>query len=256
MNIIELIQKHKQYLPESLFKTLSPMQKGDCTATEDLLLLYLLILETAPQHIVEFSPMLGYSTQWLATAMKVLNRVKSMISAESNASYFNTASKRIKDSGLTKYCTLLHGDAMSIVPQYISKNIWNVELAFIDSCHSYGFAKQYIAKIFPLLSPHCFIMAHDIIIGGDKFTCPLGNEKTIDTPKFQEYKALREYIMQKNLPYILTSELFEVAKFCATLNERVSPIYNEIGKILGFDWTKYLNWVSPLGLLFRLDGDL
>ena len=260
-NLFELIAKHKNNINEEKVKLLAPIEKGDCTSVEDLLILYALILENKPKYIVEFSPMLGYSTCWLASAMKEIGRKHCMFSVEQNTSYFNRATKRIKNAGLSEYCDVLHGNALDVVPKIIIERKWEnqVGLAFIDSSHTKNFANQYIQKIFPLLSS-CLAMVHDIAVDNNKFNnqddihvpffCPMDREDKKE--KYKEYVALQDYLQNKQ--WILTSYICGNIPFCLEPAQRTGLFYSEINTLIGFDFLQYLNWVSPLGLLFRIEN--
>jgi len=150
--LINLIAKHKDHLSLSAMKPLFQTVKGDCTNVPDCILMYLLILEHKPRHVVEFSPMLGYSTRYLASALKILDKPDSMITVEINQNYFTRTGERLNKAGLLHICHVLSGDAISVVKKEITTRNRQVDFIFIDSDHSYKFGLRYIKEIFPLLA--------------------------------------------------------------------------------------------------------
>lgn len=262
--LINLVTKHKDHLSLDVMKPLFQTVKGDCTNVPDCLLMYLLILEYKPRHVVEFSPMLGYSTRYLASALKILDK-GSMITVEINQNYFMKTGERLDKAGLLHICHVLSGDAINVVKKEITTRNRQVDFIFIDSDHSYEFGKRYIKEIFPLLAPGCIVMVHDICGWSDKV-----DPHSIDfrtslrsvAPKFAEYRAVKEFLIATQLDHTLTHPLFGGHwQDCAwrISGDEVSPklpeneeFYSAYREIVGYDLNDYRNFQHPNGLVFQL----
>jgi predicted O-methyltransferase YrrM len=72
-------------------------------------LLGLLIRTIKAKKALEFGTCLGYSTLWLAEAVKFTGG--HIISIEFNEEFYNITKNNLQEAGLTKYVTLIHGDA-------------------------------------------------------------------------------------------------------------------------------------------------
>ena len=264
-NLIDLVTKHKNYLSLDIMKSLFQTTKGDCTNVPDCLLMYLLILEYKPRHVIEFSPMLGYSTRYLASALKILDKPNSMITVEKNLDYFTKTGERLDKLGLLHICHVLKGDAISVVKKEIITRNRQVDFIFIDSDHSYEFGKRYIKEIFPLLASGCIVMVHDIC-GMYKNTNPYSRDFRTSlrslAPKFSEYRAVKEFLIDNNLEHTLTHPLFGgYWQDCAwrKSGDEVSPkllenkeFYSSYREIVGYDLNNYRNFQHPNGLVFQL----
>lgn len=263
--LIGMVQRHKSHLSLKIMKPLFETMIGDCTNVQDCVLMYLIILDSNPDKIIEFSPMLGYSTRYLATAMRTLGKPASMFTVESKRTYINKAQKRINELDLSKYCQIIEGDAIKITTRELIKRKWNVGFAFIDSNHSYDFGKEYIEKVFPLLTPGCVVMIHDIC-GESANTGPHDIEfKTSlrsNKDKFAEYRAVKEFLVDNNIAHTLTHPLFggwwQSCKW-RSVRQESSPklpenekFYKAYEEIVGYDLNKYRNFQHPNGLLFKI----
>ncbi len=262
--LIELVDRHRDLLALDIMKPLFATTKGDCTNVQDCVVLYLLALEYEPRHVVEFSPMLGYSTRYLATAMKHLGRPGSMFTVDCSKGYAEKTRGRLESMGLSKYCEVLHGDAINITKSQIKIRDWNVDLIFIDSDHSYSFGKRYIKEVFPLLSNDCIVMIHDIC-GRTQDTTPYSRDFRTslrsNTNKFAEYRAVKEFLIDKDLLHTLTHPLLGgwwQACSWRSVGQETSPklpenaeFYKAYKEIVGYDLNDYRNFQHPNGLIFR-----
>jgi hypothetical protein len=119
---------------------------------------YLLIRETKPQNIVEFSPCGGWSSMWILHALK--------------------------DNGSgTLHSYDLIDDSIKIIPQKLSAGRRNfvrgdvkktisefpasIDYLFIDSDHSEEFTNWYIENVFPKLRPGTPVSIHDVFHTAD-----------------------------------------------------------------------------------------
>ncbi len=262
---LSLVAKHKEYLTLDKMASLFAVQNGDCTNVQDCLLMYLLILEHKPQHVVEFSPMLGYSTRYLASALKILNKPDSMITVEINQNYFIKTGERLDKAGLLHICHVLSGDAISVVKKEITTRNRQVDFVFIDSDHSRVFAEKYIKEIFPLLSDNCIIVVHDICgvnAGTGPHSLNFKSSLTSNSDKFAEYKPIKKYLEDNKKDFTLTHPLFGGWwKECAwrkILPNEASPklpqnkaIYEGFKTIMKYDLRNYLNFQHPNALVFK-----
>lgn len=264
-DLIGLVERHKECLSLEIMEPLFKAQKGDCTNVADCVLMYLLILDNDPRHIVEFSPMLGYSTRYLATAMKILGRSGSMFTVDCEAGYAESTRKRLKKMGLKDYCQVIRGDGISVTREEVLRRVWEVEFIFIDSNHSYQFGKRYIKEVFPVLSEGCIVMVHDIC-GQSVETKPHGRDFTTSLRstdnKFAEYRAIKEFLIEQNIEHTLTHPLLGGWwQWCSWRSSGLesSPklpenteFYRAYYETVGYDLNDYRNFQHPNGLLFKL----
>jgi predicted O-methyltransferase YrrM len=69
----------------------------------------LLIRLIKAKRVLEFGTCLGYSTLWLAEAVKSVGG--RLTSIEYDEEFYNITKRNLQEAGLTKYVTLIHGDA-------------------------------------------------------------------------------------------------------------------------------------------------
>jgi len=267
--LIQLVEKHKEHLTIDKMMPLFETRKGDCTNVPDCVLLYLLILEHQPRHVIEFSPMLGYSTRYLASAMKILGRSGCMFSVDRQSDYVEKTQARLQELGLEDFCEVICNEAIGTTINEIKKRGWQnkVGLAFIDSCHSYEFGKRYLEKVLPLFADDCIVMIHDIC-GENNEVDPHSLDFTTSlrhvNAKTSEFRAIKEFLIETRASHTLTHPLFGgYWRECAwrQMGKEASPelpdndeFYEAYLAIVGYDLNEFRNFQHPNGLIMRLNS--
>lgn len=214
----------------------------------ECVLFYLHILSTRPRHIIEFSPNRGYSTVAIASAQKVMRNRFGFGTFEINKKACEQTRRAISAQKLDEYCHVIHGDAIKEVPAYIKRRGCFVDFCFIDSDHTDKFAQNYIKKIFPLLSPGCLVVIHDIAakkIGSKDFKSSLlkGHYKSGEENPVKEFVKNRDY----TILHSITGGKHEGANLPTN-----NKFYDKIKEITQIDFIKSPNKVCPKTLLFKL----
>ena len=76
-------------------------------------ILGLIIRAINAKRVIEFGTCIGYSTVWLAEAVRATGGT--LIGIELNEDFFNQAVKNVDKAGLSKYVELIHGDAAEVI---------------------------------------------------------------------------------------------------------------------------------------------
>ncbi|MFQ5330078.1 MAG: glycosyltransferase [Thermodesulfobacteriota bacterium] len=147
-------------------------------------LVYMLIRKYAPKHVIEFSPNEGYSTAFLYKALEKNGGDASF--ATFDLETLPSFPDRMKSVGIAP--ELIVGDALVTIPRYIHEHSLEgkIDFCFIDSDHSYSFAREYTEKLFPLMSRECIYVIHDMSYrpdGGSPFSHygPIAGQEIIGT---------------------------------------------------------------------------
>ena len=233
-------------LPHIESEKFSEILRGDDPGCGRLtaLLLYCLVLEHQPRHVIEFSPASGFSSAAIALAMKRLGFKNSFTTFEwSELKQRPRVEARFDRLDINDYVRCIWGDALTNIPQHIQeKNIvGQVDFCFVDSGHSREFAERYIREVFPLLSDDCVIVIHDISAA---CTNPQGFFETNMYPGSEcilECEAVREWVQKHDIDYTLTHAIFggkEERSANLPLNKE---IYNLLDDILEVDFLKLEN---------------
>lgn len=150
-------------------------------------ILYLLIRSTKPQVVVEISPNYGYSTGFILLAMNRNNRGR-LYSFDLEEKFYQHALRNFARVGIdTSRQQFLAGDVREVYEHVLPDK---VDLLFMDSNHSYAFARWYIANLLPRVVEGGLIHAHDVLRYGVR--PHLGDEG--------EGRALWEFIQQQQIP--------------------------------------------------------
>jgi len=142
-------------------------------------LVYMLMRELNVREAIEFSPNQGYSTAFLALALAA-NGSESLL-ATFDLDMFPKFVERMRKLGLD---ALFHkGDALENVPRYLHDNnlVGKVDFCFIDSDHTYDFARRYCREIMPLLGDDCVYFIHDLCY------------RPMDVTTFSHYGAINPF---------------------------------------------------------------
>jgi len=126
----------------------------------DAELVYMLMRDRGVRNAIEFSPNWGYSTTFLLEALRQ-NGEPSTFSTFDMECYPEFVT-RMKAFDLS--VRFNQGDALDCVPAYLREHGLEgaIDFCFIDSDHSFEFAREYCARILPLLGPNCFLFIHDM----------------------------------------------------------------------------------------------
>ncbi|MEI8348689.1 MAG: class I SAM-dependent methyltransferase [Candidatus Omnitrophota bacterium] len=164
---------------------------------------YLLVRESRPETIVEFSPCGGWSTAWILHALK--------------------------DNKFGKLYSYDMIDASrKTVPHYLSRNRWSfilgdiknnidklpakIDYLFIDSDHSKEFAQWYIQHIFPMIKNNIPVSVDDVF-------------HTSDPSEFcGEGGVIVDWLERKKINYVTASPAKAIDNF-----NRIVQQKNELG---------------------------
>lgn len=128
---------------------------------EERRILYLLTRHIAPQIIVEFSPNKGWSTLHLAQALEA-NGQGHIYSFELDSDNVLVAQKMLSEYGLEHRVTFHAGDVRKTLPTVLSKLGPKVDFLFVDSNHSYDFARWWLSDVLPFVKPQGLVHVHDV----------------------------------------------------------------------------------------------
>ena len=158
-------------------------------------ILYMLIRDAQPENVVEFSSNCGYSTLFTASALK-RNGKGYLHSFEFVPDFLNTAKKNIFNYGLSNWVNFILGDVKKTLIPYIEGELKeSPDIVFIDSDHSYPFARWYIQNIFPLLKKETLVHVHDVLPPSADVLIDNGSRKDVVT-QTGENKAINEFLQR------------------------------------------------------------
>lgn len=142
-------------------------------------LVYMLMRELNVREAIEFSPNQGYSTAFLAQAL-VANGGESLL-ATFDLEMFPKFVERMQGLGLDAW--FHKGDALVNIPRYLAERdlVGKVDFCFIDSDHTYDFARRYCREIMPLLGEDCVYFIHDLCY------------RPLDITSFSHYGAINPF---------------------------------------------------------------
>jgi predicted O-methyltransferase YrrM len=142
-------------------------------------LVYMLLRELNARNVIEFSPNQGYSTAFLAQAL-VANGAEGLL-ATFDLELFPGFVSRLQGLGLD---ALFHkGDALVNIPRYLAEHhlTGRIDFCFIDSDHTYDFARRYCTEIMPQLGEDCVYFIHDMCY------------RPMDVTRFDHYGAINPF---------------------------------------------------------------
>ncbi|MBN1832757.1 MAG: glycosyltransferase [Deltaproteobacteria bacterium] len=174
--------------------------------------LYMILRDKKPENVIEFSSNCGYSTLFIASALR-RNNTGHLHSFEIVPDFSRIAQKNAEYFGLRDRVTFNIGDIKETLEPYIRERLRRPpDLLFIDSDHSSGFARWYVRNLFPLLRVGTLIHIHDmlppdndlLIQNGPKVnTCRLSGENIVleEALRKGSYVYDREYIYLHDLTF-------------------------------------------------------
>lgn len=138
--------------------------------------LYCLVRHTRPRVVIEFSTSSGYSTTFMAAAVR-RNGEGHIHTVDIDASAQQAAARWLAEQELSSAVTLHLGDCRTVVPTLLSDD---VDMLFIDTLHSFDMAAWYFTSLIPHLRRDALVQIHDVmppearvrIHGGPPFAPP------------------------------------------------------------------------------------
>ena len=130
--------------------------------------LSLLIRMMQAKRVLEFGTCLGYSTVWLAEALRITGG--KLISIEQKKEFLEITRKNIAEAGLSKFVELIWGDANIVIDQIEGP----FDLILQDSNK----------KLYPLMLDRCvnLTIKNGLIIVDDALFKPMGIEERLSEP--------------------------------------------------------------------------
>lgn len=128
---------------------------------EERRILYLMTRRLCPEVVVEFSPNKGWSTLHLAQALETNGRGH-IHSFELDPANITVAQQALAEYGLTHRVTFYAGDVRNTLPPLLAAWGQSIDFLFVDSNHSYDFARWWLADVLPSVRPGGLVHVHDI----------------------------------------------------------------------------------------------
>lgn len=175
--------------------------------------LYFMVRYFRPQNVIEFSPYEGLSTVFIYEALKAND--DEFTFATFDLQEFDGFTNRMNKYGIDLKVNT--GDAIITVPKYIKEKglVGKIDFCFVDSEHTYDFAKAYCNEILPLLGNDCIIMFHDMCYCPSVITDPFEHYGPVEASEivghaisFGEGKAVSEYFSKTKYKIFLLHKLF------------------------------------------------
>jgi regulator of extracellular matrix RemA (YlzA/DUF370 family) len=148
-----ILNAWKQYGKEIIYSELiKRLSFGNMFNQFESEVLYAIVRDQKPTNILEMGCFNGFTSQIIIDAMKANNNPSRLISSD-----LLETSKFIDYHDGTTSRTLIIGDSKAT----IDSSIGDIDFLFIDSDHTYDFAKWYCSVIIPMVKRGCFVMVHD-----------------------------------------------------------------------------------------------
>lgn len=138
-------------------------------------LLYCLIRLLRPRGIVEISMSSGYSTAFMATALRA-NGHGCVHTFELDRRCVRSASRNFEQWGLSEFVRIHEGDAK--VTSLALTDLSDFSILFLDSLHTEGFARWFIERFVLKAAPDVLFHVHDVLPPGtSKYSAPVSYTK-------------------------------------------------------------------------------
>lgn len=121
--------------------------------------LYALVRAVKPRTVIEFSTSSGYSTTFIALALK-RNDHGRLHTIDIDAQAQRAAAQWLGQNDLMSHVDVHTGDCRDVVPSLLRDD---VDLVFIDTLHSFDIAEWYFAAVIPRLRPETLVHIHDVM---------------------------------------------------------------------------------------------
>jgi predicted O-methyltransferase YrrM len=171
----QFLRNDNDLLPEILLTEKSEKDALPSIGPEVGKLISLLIRLIKAKQVLEFGTCLGYSTIWLAGAVKATGG--KLVSIEYEKKYYELSKKNIARAGLTEYVELIQGDANTIADQLQG----SFDLILQDSDKD----------LYPIMLEKCIKLVRrgGLIIADDALFKPMGVPPDICKP-IEEYNKM------------------------------------------------------------------
>ena len=121
--------------------------------------LYALVRMRRPRRVIEFSTSSGYSTTFIALALK-RNGTGQLHSIDLDRDAQLSAERWLRQHSVMDRVTLHQGDCRDVVPNLVTDEL---DLLFIDSLHSFDLTSWYLTAVVPTLQPEVLVHIHDVM---------------------------------------------------------------------------------------------
>jgi predicted O-methyltransferase YrrM len=121
--------------------------------------LYALVRSVKPRTIIEFSTSSGYSTTFMALALK-RNGHGRLHTIDIDVQAQSAAVQWLGQNDLMSRVEMHTGDCRDVVPNLLRDD---VDLVFIDTLHSFDIAQWYLAAVIPRLRAETLVHIHDVM---------------------------------------------------------------------------------------------
>ena len=173
-------------------------------------ILYMIIRDSKPKNVIEFSSNCGYSSIYTAMALRQ-NKYGQLHSFEIVPEFAEIAKRNASLFGLSKWVNFIIGDVKKVLIPYVRDNATlKPEVVFIDSDHSYPFAQWYINNLFPILQKGTLIHIHDVLPQNTDVMIQSGSKTELFKPSGENLAidaALRASGYLYGIDYIYLNEL-------------------------------------------------
>ncbi len=128
---------------------------------EERRILYLMLRAFRPEIVVEFSPNQGWSTLHMARALED-NGIGRIYSFELDPRNVETAQRVLAACNLAHCVEFFVGDVRHTLPPVLNALGQLVDFLFVDSDHSYPFARWWLTKVLPAVRTGGLVHVHDV----------------------------------------------------------------------------------------------
>ena len=147
-------------------------------------LLHLLVLLCNAGRILEIGTLAGYSTIWMARALRVGGR---LITIEANPAHAEVARQNLERAGLADAVSVRVGRALEVLPELVAEGQGPFDMIFIDADKA-PYA-EYLQWALQLARPGTLILADNVVRGGDVVNENATDADTAGIRRFNEALA-------------------------------------------------------------------
>jgi len=147
-------------------------------------LLHLLALLCNAGRILEIGTLAGYSTIWMARALRAGGR---LITIEANPAHAEVARQNLERAGLADAVSVRVGRALEVLPELVAEGQGPFDMIFIDADKA-PYA-EYLQWALRLARPGTLILADNVVRGGDVVNENATDADTAGIRRFNEALA-------------------------------------------------------------------
>ena len=147
-------------------------------------LLHLLALLCNAGRILEIGTLAGYSTIWMARALRAGGR---LITIEANPAHAEVARQNLERAGLADAVSVRVGRALEVLPELVAEGQGPFDMIFIDADKA-PYA-EYLQWALRLARPGTLILADNVVRGGDVLKENATDADTAGIRRFNEALA-------------------------------------------------------------------